>query len=543
MSTSHAISYDVEGKPKERYQLYHEEKAKGGIALTMFGGSSNIAPDSPSVFGQLYVGDDSVIPYFRSLADRIHKYDCALMCQITHMGRRTSAYAGDWLPIIAPSPIRETLHRGFPREMDRFDIDRVTNAFAAAAVRCKEGGLDGCELLAGGHLLGQFISPFANKRTDEYGGPLRNRMRFPFMVLRAVRRAVGSNFIVGIRLPVVEGGVDGMSSDECFEVAKQIEATGDIDFLNLYYGRMDTTLALAEQNMPGMGAPLGPYVEHVKSFAANLALPIFHASRIVDLATARYAIAEGNIDMVGMTRAHLADPYIVEKLSQGREGQIRPCVGATYCLSRRLCIHNPATGREAKLPHKIERSMLAQKKVVVVGGGPAGMEAARVCAMRGHRVVLFEAAGELGGQIKIASRVSWRKDLEGISDWLSEEIDRLGVTIRCNTYADEQSILLEEPDVVVVATGGIPEIPLPSAAHKCVTVWDILTGSTQPADEIIVFDGTGQIQAASCADMLASRGCSVEFISADVSFGVDIPYPTRVLQQKRLYQKGCSIPF
>ena len=188
MSTSHACGLEEGGLPKEAYQRYHEEKARGGIALSMFGGSSNVAPDSPNTFQQLYVGDDAIIPYLQSFSERMHAQGAALMCQITHLGRRGDTYADNWLPTIAPSPIRETLHRAFPREMDRHDIDRVVKAFGAAALRCKEGGLDGIETLAGAHLIGQFLSPVTNKRSDDFGGSLENRCRFGLMVFEEIRR-------------------------------------------------------------------------------------------------------------------------------------------------------------------------------------------------------------------------------------------------------------------------------------------------------------------------------------------------------------------
>jgi len=212
MSTSHACGLEVDGMPVERYQLYHEAKAKGGIALTMFGGSSNVAPDSPNIFRQLNVGTDAVIRYLQQFSERVHKHGAALMCQITHLGRRGEPYASNWLPTIAPSPIRETLHRSFPKEMDEHDIARVVQAYGAAARRCKEGGLDGIETLAGGHLIGQFLSPATNRRTDRFGGSLANRCRFGLMVFEEIRRQAGDDFIVGFRYVVDEGSdTEGLS--------------------------------------------------------------------------------------------------------------------------------------------------------------------------------------------------------------------------------------------------------------------------------------------------------------------------------------------
>ncbi|NNF76789.1 MAG: N-methylproline demethylase, partial [Rhizobiales bacterium] len=319
MSTSHACGLeDTNGYPADRYQSYHEEKAKGGIALTMFGGSSNIAPDSPSVFRQLYVGDDGVIPHLQRFSERIHAQGAALMIQITHLGRRGDPHVGNFLPTIAPSPIRETLHRSIPKEMDDDDIARVVTAFGEAARRCKEGGLDGLETLAGAHLIGQFLSPATNHRTDKYGGSLENRCRFGLMVYDEIRRVVGDDFIVGFRFVVDEAMSDGLSFEDCVKIAGIFEKTGNLDYFNAVYGRMDTAYGLAVDNMPGMASPLAPWLHKAAAFKQEISLPVFHAARIADVATARHAIAEGLIDMAGMTRAHIADPHLVSKLAAGK---------------------------------------------------------------------------------------------------------------------------------------------------------------------------------------------------------------------------------
>ena len=200
MSTAHAPSYVEDGKPKLRYRLYHEEKAKGGLALTMFGGSTTTAPDSPSAFGQINAASDAIIPWFQQLADAVHRHDCALMCQITHMGRRTCDDVADWLPTLAPSPVRERQHRSFPKTIELHEIKRVLAGYAAGARRCQEGGLDGVEVIAWGHLVDQFLSPALNRRTDAYGGSLENRCRFALEVFGAIREAVGPDYIVGIRM-------------------------------------------------------------------------------------------------------------------------------------------------------------------------------------------------------------------------------------------------------------------------------------------------------------------------------------------------------
>ncbi len=541
MSTSHACGLEVDGYPQERYQLYHEEKAKGGIALTMFGGSSNVAPDSPSVFQQLYVGDDGIIPHLQQFSERIHSHGTALMCQITHLGRRGDPHADNWLPTVAPSPIRETLHRSFPKEMDEHDIIRIVKAYGAAARRCKEGGLDGIETLASSHLIGQFLSPYTNKRTDKYGGSVENRCRFGLMVYEEIRRQVGDDFIVGLRY-VVDEQQDGLSFDECVEIAQIFENTGTVDFFNAIYGKMDTERGLAVDNMPGMASPIAPWLEAVGAFKREIKLPIFHAARIADIATARYAIKEGLLDMVGMTRAHIADPYIVRKLAKGEEELIRPCVGATHCMTgfRPRCLHNASTGQEAALPHIISRSSRAGKKLVVVGGGPAGLEAARVGCERGYKVILLEAAAELGGQILIGIKGSWRRDLIGIVEWRVKELERLGAEIRLNTYAEESDIIAEAPDVVIIATGGVPDLDWVKGAEFCTSTWDVLTGNVPLGENVIVYDGTGRHPGATCVEYVSRAGKQVSLVTIDGYLGAELTYSERVTWKQKLYGFGIT---
>jgi len=538
MSTSHTMLYAVDGAPQERYQLYHEEKAKGGIALTMFGGSSAVAQDSATSSGVINVGHDSVIPHFQQFAERIHRYGCALMCQITHLGRRANTRAFDWLPSVSASRTRE-VDGGFPKVMDRDDIDRIVRSYGEAALRCKEGGLDGCEVVGQAHLLEQFWSPAWNWRTDEFGGSLDNRLRFGFMVLEEIRRKVGDDFIVGIRIAIDQNLDGGLSKDDCLEIARLHEQSGLVDFLNLNFGRVDTEIDYVNL-MPGMSAPTATYLDRVQEFTRKLTLPTFHACRIIDAATARHAIREGIVDMVGMTRAHIADPHIVRKIEAGEEDRIRPCVGATFCMDHRYCIHNPSTGREKSLPHEASGSK-DRKRVVVVGAGPAGLEAARVSALRGHVVILFEATSHPGGQVALAAKAGWRREIGGVTDWLAGEIKHLGVDVRFSICADGDAVTALDPDVVVIATGGLPDLGWLDGREHCDSVWDVLSGGVKVAKNVLVYDELGDHAGASCTEVLADNGASVELAFRGHHAASKSGYCNYPVYLQHFYEKGVTL--
>ncbi|WP_425403187.1 FAD-dependent oxidoreductase [Hwanghaeella sp.] len=540
MSTSHACGLgDADGMPGETYQRYHEEKAKGGLALTMFGGSSYISPDSTWASGQLNVGTDKVIPFLQDFADRIHRHGAAIMIQITHLGRRGESNTQNWLPTIAPSPIREALHRTIPREMDRNDIDRVVKAFGDAAYRCREGGLDGLETMMQGHLIGQFMSPATNRRTDEFGGSVENRCRFALMVHEEIRNRVGDDFIVGMRYGIDEAMQGGMDFEECLQAARVLERSGLLDFFNANYGRIDKMMEMAEQCMPGMSMPIAPWLEKAGAFKREIGLPVFHAARITDLATARHAIRDGLLDMVAMTRAHIADPQIVNKLTRGEEDRIRPCVGATHCMgaNRPTCLHNPASGRDRFWPQVIEKTDGPIRKVVIIGAGPSGLEAARVSAERGHDVILFEAAEKPGGQLRMATAASWRKDVTGIIEWRVSELEKLGVDLRTGIYAEALDILAESPDVVIIATGGVPDLDGLEGAELCTSPWDILTGTATSGETAVIYDGTGRHPAPTVAEFLARQGKSVDLVMLDDVPGKELDYAEQAAWKKRIAQE------
>ena len=527
MTTAHEPAYPEDGMPKERYRAYHAERAKGGIALTMTAGSAAVSRDSPPAFNNILAYKDEVVPWMKDLADACHEHGAAVMIQLTHLGRRTRWDNGDWLPVVSPSHRREAAHRAFPKKIEDWDIERIVQDYANAAERMKAGGLDGIELEAYGHLMDQFWSPLTNELDAPYGGALDNRLRFTFEVLAAIRKRVGPDFIVGVRYTADEALDGGLTKQDGFEISRRLRESGMVDFLNVIRGHIDTDAGLTDV-IPIQGMASSPHLDFAGEVRAATKFPTFHAARIPDVATARHAIASGKLDMVGMTRAHMTDPHIVRKIVEGREDDIRPCVGANYCLDRiyqggaAYCIHNAATGRETTVPHEIAKANV-RRKIVIVGAGPAGLEAARVAAERGHDVVVFETANNPGGQVRLTAQSPRRREMIGIIDWRMAQCQARGVAFHFNTWAEADNALAENPDVVIVATGGFPHTEILTAGNDLVaSTWDIISGDVKPGANVLLFDDAGDHAAMQAAEFIAKSGAKLEVMTPDRSFAPEV---------------------
>ena len=535
MISAHEPNYADDGLPTERYVRYHEERAKGGVALTMTAGSAVVARDSPAAFGNLHLYRDEIVAPLRILAERCHAHNTAVMIQITHLGRRTRWDQGDWLPLVSASNIRERAHRATPKALEAWDAERIIDDYCSAAERVKAAGFDGIELIAYGHLIDSFWSPDVNNRTDEHSSEDEDRLRFTHQLLTALRKKVGENFLLGIRMSLDEQAQNGFDAKTGLAIAKALcspQSSPRCDFLNIIRGRIDTDAALSHV-IPSAGMRASPHIDFAGEVKQALPeVPILHAARIATLADARYAIREGKVDIVGMTRAHLAEPHIARLAQLGKEDEIRPCVGASYCIDRlylgqdALCIHNPASGREQHMPHDPDlrkHKSPKKQKVVIVGAGPAGLEAARVCLEKELPTTVFEAAERAGGQIRLLAQ-GRRAELAAIVEWRLQRIEKLHGTIHYNSFLDHEELPDMEADIVLVATGGTPQKPpMDYGEELAQTGWDILAGTKASKQHIVVYDDNGAQAGVQLAEVLAAgENCRVHYVTPERTLAPDI---------------------
>lgn len=545
--SAHADSLAEDGMPTERTVRYYELKARGGIGFMMCFGSASVHRTSPARdWNGVELFEDRVIPHLQKFSETMHQYGVPCVAQITHRGRRGRSL-DTWERMYAPSAVREPNHRETPHAMDRATMREFIAAFAAAAGRLQQGGFDGCEVMASHcHLIDQFWTPNANRRGDDYGGNLDNRLRFALEVLQAVRERVGKDFIVGIRMTAddfVDGGLD---NGACRDIAGRLNDLGVLDYFNIIASSAETYPGEAAA-VPDMSFPLGVYAPLAATFRSVVSVPVIVMGRINDPAVAERILSEGQADLCIMNRALIADPDFPNKAREGRLDDIRQCMGYNQgCIDRIYtgrgvtCVQNAVIGRET-----IWRDLLRAAKplkVVIVGGGPAGLECARVARLRGHQVVLFEKNAEPGGQTLIARRAPSRQDFDGACRYAALQCKKLGVDLRLGVTADAALVLRESPDVVVIATGACAFKPnIPGIDDYGYSAWEVLQGTEVTGQRLLVIDEEYGFQAPSTAEFLLDRGKEVELVTSERTIGSFLGATTTPPVFQRLFTKGIKL--
>ena len=521
--TGHAANfYDKQKHPNEAYGYYLRERAKGGAGLVTIG-ISNVHPTS---IGDQMNCDDSIIPKLQRVADLVHEYPVPIMTQISHFGRKAGVSQrtkldGD-ITVMAPSAVPPPAFgyaQVMPREMTIDDIEETVDAFGQATRRVREGGLDGVEVMIGSYnLVAQFLHPQSNHRTDKYGGnTLEERSTFMMEVLQATRNALGPDLLLGVRLydDMVSYSLD---FEDLKIIAQLLDASGLVDYINSWVGSVPGEPSIRHHVPPYYHGP-GDSAWRAEGIKDLVNVPVIGIGRINTPALAEEMLATGKMDLVGMVRELIADPYFPVKAKEGRMDDIRMCLACSQsCAGRQglglpiTCIYNPVTGHEKEWADPGPAPV--KKKVVVVGGGPAGMEAARVAAERGHNVVLLERSDRLGGMVKLAMLPPHRESFEEIILFGEKQLPKLGVDVRLGVDADADTVLAETPDAVIIATGSTPYMTeIPGAEGKNVlTVGDVLTGA-ETGDRVVIVDTQGNPPASLVADFLSDQGKQVEIVT------------------------------
>lgn len=548
--SAHADSLAEDGMPTDRTVRYYELKARGGVGFLMCFGSASVHRSSPARdWNGVELFEDRVLPHLEKFSAAIHRYGIPCVAQITHRGRRGHS-TDTWERMYAPSAVREPNHRETPHEMDAATMREFVQAFADAAGRLRQGGFDGCEVMASHcHLIDQFWTPNANRRGDAYGGSLDNRLRFGIEVLTAVRERVGRDFIVGIRVTGDDFTDGGLENAACQDIAGRLSELELLDYFNVIGGSAETYVGEASA-VPDMSFPLGVYAPLAASIRAVVRVPVIATARINDPAVAERILTEGQADLCIMNRALIADPDFPNKAREGRVDDIRQCMGYNQgCIDRIYtgrgvtCVQNAVIGREAawaELPRAT-----SPRRIVVIGGGPAGLECARVARMRGHDVALFEKNQEPGGQTLIARNGPARRDFDGACRYAALQCRKLGVDLRLGTCADAASVLRENPDVVVIATGARAfRPPLPGLDGLAFSAWDVLAGTAAEVDganRVMVIDEEYGFQALSVAEFLLDRGKQVEVVTSERFIGSFLGATTGPPVFQRLFAKGGRV--
>ncbi len=543
--SSHLTNFAENNLPGERYIYYLAERARGGAGLIITEEQS-VHPTDHSYEKLIDAYKPEVVPGYRKICRAVHEYETKIFAQLNHNGAQgDGSYSR--LPVWGPSPVADVLFREVPKEMEREDIREITEYFCRSANHVREGGFDGIELQFGhSSLLRQFLSPLSNLRHDEYGGSLENRMRFALEIIEAVRRTVGTDYTLGVRLCADEMIQGGLTLEDNREIARRLEATGNIDFLDLSVATFYNLYLVGGT----MHTPLGYTIPLAAGIKSAVNLPVFCTGRINDPVMAERVLADGQADMIGMVRAQICDPELANKAREGRLEEIRFCVADNQgCYARVAvnkgigCIQNPSVGCEKTLGTGSIKPAPVKKRVLIVGGGPAGLRAAEVAARRGHRVTLYEKKDKPGGQVNIAALGAGREELGAVIRNEENQLKLLPVEIVLNKEVTADFVLEQKPDAVIIATGSVPkECPVPGAdGPNIYNVWQVLLGEAEPGEKVLFIDYDGHHQATATAEFLADRGRKVHMLTSSLFVGQDLgPTQDMYLTRQRLLQKGVT---
>jgi len=540
LSENHRIS--------ERHIYYYRERARGGCGLITTE-EMTVHPSDQAYEKLVDAFDPDVIPGFQRLTKTIHEYDTKIFAQLNHNGMQSDGLLSR-LPVWGPSPGKDPIFRETCKEMEIEDIEECIEYFALSAVHAVEGGFDGIELQLGhSSLIRQFLSPATNHRQDEYGGNFDNRMRFCLEVITHIRKAIGRDFTLGVRLNADEMHPEGgLTNEDARKIAMHLEGTGLIDFIDISLGTFHH-LFLVEASMH---VPLAYAAPLAAAIRREVKLPVFCTNRINDPRLAEKLLEDGQGDMINMVRALICDPELPNKAQQGKEDDIRHCIACNQgCIGRMGlgydigCIQNPAVGREKDLGAGTMRPAQTQKRVVVVGAGPAGLEAARVAAIRKHSVVVYEKNAKVGGQNLIAAKVPGRQEIGGVVRWLLGQIKKLDIDLRLGVEATVDDVLAEMPDAVVIATGSAPkEKPFPGeySYPEVVNSQQVLNGEVETGQKVLLIDLDGHHEATGTAEYLADRGKKVHVITPFLFMGAHLgPLQDLYLAKKRLLKREVEV--